>query len=121
MVVVKSEPVARPVIREAAVRERPGETARAERLLRVGPPPERAVEKQAGGVDLTEALQQANLATEAVKVGLRFQFHESSDRMLVKVIDVEKNKVIKEIPPEKLLDLVGQIREMIGVLLDEKR
>lgn len=40
---------------------------------------------------------------------------------MLEVIDLETNEVIKEIPPKKLLDLAAGIREMIGLLLDEKK
>jgi flagellar protein FlaG len=70
---------------------------------------------------LEQALKQANKATEAVNISLRFYVHERSDRVMVQVVDIQNNEVIKEIPPEKVLNLVGQIQEMIGLLLDEKR
>ena len=40
---------------------------------------------------------------------------------MVKVIDAETNEVIREIPPEKILDLVATIWEMMGLIIDEKR
>lgn len=40
---------------------------------------------------------------------------------MVKVIDAETEEVIREIPPEKILDLVAMIWEMIGLIVDERR
>ncbi len=101
------------------------ETARVHGLpplsRRPGDSGQRQEESEIRNGDVEEALRQANLATEAVNVSLRFQVHDSSERMMVQVVDINTNRVIKEIPPEELLDLVGNIREMIGVLLDEKR
>ncbi len=70
---------------------------------------------------LEEAVREANRATEAANINLRFQVHEESERVMMLVFDMEKNEVIKEIPPEDLLNLIGQIQEMIGLLLDERR
>jgi flagellar protein FlaG len=39
---------------------------------------------------------------------------------MVKVIDNETNEIIKEIPSEKMLDMVAKIEEMIGLIIDEK-
>ncbi len=69
---------------------------------------------------LEVAVKQANEAVEAVNVSLRFSVHESSERVMVRVVDAINNEVIKEIPPENVLNLVGQIQEMIGIMLDIK-
>jgi flagellar protein FlaG len=71
--------------------------------------------------ELVEAVEQVNDTAEALDLGLRFRLHEETDRFIVQIVDRKSNEVIKEIPPERLLNLVGQIHDMIGVLLDEKR
>ncbi len=78
-------------------------------------------ENQNYSEEVQEAVKQANKAAEAVNTSLRFQVHEKSERIMVEVVDLKRNEVIKEIPPEKLLNLIGQIQEIIGLLLDEKR
>ncbi|UNC91739.1 flagellar protein FlaG [Candidatus Contubernalis alkaliaceticus] len=70
---------------------------------------------------LESAVKQANETAEAVNLSLRFEIHESSQRVMVRVVNLAEDEVIKEIPPEKVLNLVGQIQEMIGLMLDEKR
>lgn len=50
---------------------------------------------------------------------LRFYVNEEIDRVIVKVIDAETDKVIKEIPPEEIQRLVARIEEAIGLLVDE--
>ena len=40
--------------------------------------------------------------------------------MIVKLIDKETKEVIKEVPPEKILDLVAQIWDLVGILVDER-
>lgn len=39
---------------------------------------------------------------------------------MVKVIDVNTDEVIREIPPEKILDLVAAIWEITGIMVDER-
>lgn len=50
---------------------------------------------------------------------LKFSVSEGLNRIVVKVIDAETDKVIKEIPPEALQRLHIRMREAIGLLIDE--
>ena len=50
---------------------------------------------------------------------LRFSINEDLDQVVVKVIDSQTDKVIKEIPPAVLQRLHVRIREAIGLLVDE--
>lgn len=70
--------------------------------------------------ELEESIEEINKTVEALHKDLRFQVHEKSDRLMVEVIDVIKNEVLKEIPPRQLLDMLGRIREMVGLIIDEK-
>lgn len=49
-----------------------------------------------------------------------FLLHESTNRIFVKVIDVTTDTVIREIPPEELLNLMARIHNMVGLLFDER-
>lgn len=51
---------------------------------------------------------------------LRFRVHEPTGRIWVQVIDQNTNEVVREIPPERYLDLVARIWELVGLLVDEK-
>ena len=50
-----------------------------------------------------------------------FGIHEATNRVTIKIIDKETKKVIKELPPEKTLDMIAKVWEMAGILVDEKR
>lgn len=50
----------------------------------------------------------------------KFGIHEKTNRITIKLVDRETQEVIKEIPPEKALDLVAKRMELAGVLLDAK-
>lgn len=51
---------------------------------------------------------------------LSFTVHKETKSLVVKVIDPDTNKVVREIPPEELLDLAAKIQEMLGFLIDKK-
>jgi len=51
---------------------------------------------------------------------LQFVVDHHSNQVIVKVIDKETDKVIKELPPEELQRLHRNLRETIGFLFDER-
>ncbi len=53
-------------------------------------------------------------------VGLQFSVHETTGRTMVKVVDKETGKLIRQIPPEEFLNLIDKLNEMIGILFDKK-
>lgn len=50
-----------------------------------------------------------------------FGIHEATNRVTIKIIDKDTREVIKELPPEKTLDMIAKVWEMAGILVDEKR
>ena len=50
-----------------------------------------------------------------------FGIHEKTNRVTIKIVDRESKKVIKELPPEKTLDMIAKVWEMAGILVDEKK
>lgn len=68
---------------------------------------------------LRKAVEQLNknmAHSEAV-----FGFHEATNRVTIKIIDKDTKEVIKELPPEKTLDMIAKVWELAGMLVDEKR
>ena len=49
-----------------------------------------------------------------------FSIHEATKQIMVKIIDVNTDEVIREIPPEKILDIVASIWEVAGIIVDRK-
>lgn len=50
-----------------------------------------------------------------------FGIHEDTNRVTIKLVDKDTKEVIKELPPEKTLDMIAKVWEMAGLLVDEKR
>ena len=71
--------------------------------------------------EVEEAVRKLNDTAEAMHLNLRFLMHEESDRWMVQVVDVKANEIIRELPPENVLNTVAQIQSLIGVLLDARR
>ena len=51
---------------------------------------------------------------------LRFSVNEEINRVVVKVLDANTDKLIKEIPPSEIQRLIARIKETIGLLFDEQ-
>ncbi len=50
-----------------------------------------------------------------------FGIHEGTNRVTIKIVNRDTKEVIKELPPEKTLDMIAKVWEMAGILVDEKR
>lgn len=76
-------------------------------------------EKQPSNEQLKKAVETLNKKmahSEAV-----FGFHDDTNRVTIKIVDRDTKEVIKELPPEKTLDMIAKVWEMAGILVDEKR
>ncbi len=50
-----------------------------------------------------------------------FGIHDGTNRVTIKIIDKDTKEVLKELPPERTLDMIAKVWEMAGILVDEKR
>ena len=50
-----------------------------------------------------------------------FGIHEDTNRVTIKIVDKSTKEVIRELPPEKTLDMIAKVWELAGILVDEKR
>jgi flagellar protein FlaG len=62
-----------------------------------------------------------NLEKTISQFNRRFEFivDKSIDRLIIKIIDKQTDKVIKEIPPEEIQHLLVKLKEMVGFLTDQ--
>lgn len=71
--------------------------------------------------DIIYAIEKANKHIKMYDRRLEFSIHDVTKQIMVKVIDTDSDKVIREIPSEKILDIVGRMWQITGILVDEKR
>mgnify|MGYP005849566305 FL=1 len=76
--------------------------------------------QQKANDDFQNALQQLKETAHVFGRRYHFKLHEKTQEYMVQIIDLETNKVINEVPPEKVLNLVAQIRELVGLLVNKK-
>jgi len=51
----------------------------------------------------------------------QFGIHEETNRITIKIVDKDTKEVIKELPPEKTLDMIAKAWELAGLMVDERR
>lgn len=66
-------------------------------------------------------IERANMAISGANRTFEYSIHEKTKQIMVKVIDSDTNTVIREIPPENILNLVAKFWEMAGIVVDERR
>lgn len=71
---------------------------------------------------LDTAVETINKTLDVFGRGLEFSIHEDTNRIIVKVIDRSnfEDEVIREIPPEKILDMMAEVLNIIGLLIDQR-
>ena len=75
--------------------------------------------EQPSNEQIKKAVEQMNKSmfnSEAI-----FGIHEGTNRVTIKIVDKDTKEVIKELPPEKTLDMIAKVWEMAGILVDERR
>lgn len=52
---------------------------------------------------------------------LAFSYNENTKRISIKVYDAITKEIIREIPPEKTLEMLERVYDLAGIMVDEKR
>lgn len=77
-------------------------------------------EKHFSEQDVIGIIEKANKDFVAYDRKFEFSIHEATKQIMVKIIDVTTDEVIRELPPEKVLDMVAAIWEAVGIIVDRK-
>src|SRR3569623_855182 len=70
--------------------------------------------------DLHNALDKIIEKVQQVMREIKFSMDEKSDRVVIKVIDQSSKEIIREIPPEAVIDKAENMDHVKGVLIKEK-
>ncbi len=70
---------------------------------------------------VADAVGRINKAIEGSSRRFVYSVHDKTNEIMIKVIDETTKEVIREIPPKKILDMVANMLEMAGLLVDERR
>lgn len=73
-----------------------------------------------GEAQLIKAIDRAIKALQGPETTVEMKVHEATKAVTIKVTNKETGEIIREIPPEKTLDLVAKMMEFAGILIDER-
>jgi flagellar protein FlaG len=82
-------------------------------------PPPSEEQEEITRADLENAVEALHKVSMIFDRKLEFMIHEDTNRVIVKVINNETGEVIREIPPEKIVELVAKMNTYLGLLIDE--
>lgn len=70
--------------------------------------------------ELEQAVDTMNELLENTHKASKFVLHDGLNKYYVRLVDTETEEVIKEIPPERLLDALYEMQKLAGMIVDEK-
>jgi flagellar protein FlaG len=70
--------------------------------------------------EVMKSVEALNRMSELTQTRVKFTYHEKSGEYFIKVIDETEDKVIREIPSKKILDIIASIHETMGLIFDKK-
>lgn len=69
--------------------------------------------------EITALVEELNKAMQMVGTTLAFYVDEHTKKTVVKVLDAQTHEVIRQIPPEQMLEISQKISELMGILVDQ--
>lgn len=69
---------------------------------------------------LEPAIDAVNELLESTNKASKFVLHEGLNKYFVRLVDAKTDEVIKEIPPQRLLDAFYELQKLAGMIVDEK-
>lgn len=68
--------------------------------------------------DVKEVLESFQDLSNTIQTKLNFTVHEENNEIVIKVIDKESNKLIRQFPSDEMLNLQDKMRDMAGFLFN---
>ena len=66
-------------------------------------------------------VSEANQKMRMSKTRCEYSYDEPTKRVSIKVYDKDTDELIREVPPEKSLEMLQKMWELAGIIVDEKR
>lgn len=70
---------------------------------------------------LLNAVEEINTKLSGQNVEVEVSFHDKTKEPIVKLVNTVNNQVVREIPSEKIIDMVVSMCEAAGIYFDEQR
>ena len=67
-----------------------------------------------------DGVEHLNAAADIFNKGLHFTIHEDTEQLVVEIINKDTGEVIRQIPPEYMLEVIAKIDALLGLFIDER-
>lgn len=69
---------------------------------------------------IDNSMSEINSKIKLSNTQLKYSVDDETQRIMIKVVDKDTDKVVREIPPEETLEAIKKIWEIAGIIVDEK-
>ncbi|WP_040978817.1 flagellar protein FlaG [Oceanobacillus jeddahense] len=76
--------------------------------------------KAVSKAQVEQVIEKMNGFLEPIRRNVKFEMHDKLEKYYVTVVDADKDEVIREIPPKKLLDMYAEMADFMGLLINKK-
>lgn len=87
----------------------------------IGKPEEEQETKEPSKNTIDSVVSEANQKMRLTKTRCEYSYDEPTKRVSIKVYDKDSDTLIREVPPEKSLEMLQKMWEIAGIIVDEKR
>lgn len=70
---------------------------------------------------LLNAVEEINAKLSGQNIEVEVSFHEKTKEPLIKLVNTINKEVVREIPSEKIVDMIANMCEVAGLYVDEKK
>ncbi len=70
--------------------------------------------------EIENIVKELNKFIQIFNTKVAFEIDEETKKTILKIVDVETNEIIRQIPPEELLRISRRISELLGLIINER-
>jgi flagellar protein FlaG len=65
-----------------------------------------------------ELLEKLNMITKVARVEFRREIHRTTGEIMVSILDSDTRELLRQIPPERVLDMLAEMMKYLGLKVD---
>ncbi len=70
--------------------------------------------------EIENIIKEMNRFVQIFNTKIAFEIDRDTRKTILKIVDVQTNEIIRQIPPEELLEISRRISELLGLIINEK-
>lgn len=70
--------------------------------------------------EIERATDRLNRLMGIIDKQMKFSIHEKGHRVIIKIVDRQTGRILNEIPPKNIIDMLESFSDMVGLQLDKR-